>query len=243
MTPRPPDAWVRVTLRVFADTLDAKDLARRFEALPTTKSVERLPGRDAISRTTWLREMAGNSAGSVAELLDVQLTFLERHRDTIAALPADAHVDLYLGLYASKRTTFSLPGPLVARLAAAAVPVVLDLYPPGSEELDEATPLEAPDRNSARAAWLSGGRRVIESGHPEEAPVDVHLEAVLDGAARKSLSGKDSRLVVSFASSSGHGVSVLMPEVLAKWGSSPPEFGVELLRPLPREPFVVRYAR
>jgi len=241
--PRPPEAWARVTLRVFSDSLDATDLARRFEALPTRRSVEKLPGRRSVSRTTWLRESGAESAAEVAGLVDTQLDFLERHVDTLAALPDDVHADLYLGLYASRRTTFALPGSVVSRLRGVGVPLVLDLYPPGSEDLAEHAPLEAPDRTSSRAAWLSGGRRVIESGHPEEAPLDVHLEAVLEGAARKSLSGAGSRLVVSFASSSGHGVFVLLPESLRHLPSTAPELGIELVRPLPREPLVVTFPR
>lgn len=231
---RPGDTWVRSTLRVFSDVLTPRELARRLEAVPNAvyervaEDGEPLPG-DA-PRTTWMRELASVEPGGLGELLATHADFLEQRAEPLAALGSKITGDLYCGLYTRARGAFTLPALLLWRLGALRWPVVLDLYPPGSERFTSDAPLESPDWRWSRAVLLEGRRLVRESRFHSEAPLDKHLGELV--AYEASLpKGSPRTLLARFTSASGHGLAVLSPELLAGFVERDLTLTIELVPP------------
>lgn len=223
--------WVRATLRVFSDTLSPRDLARRLEALPNAVYERNADAAEdsETPRTTWLRELASDASDGLARLVDAHARFLEERAAVLDELGSALEIDVYCGLYTASRGTFVLPAPLLARLGALRRPLVLDLYPPGSEQFSSDAPLESPDWRWSRAVLLEGRRLLRESRFASEAPLDKHIGAVM--AFESSLPEAPRRVVARFTSASGHGLAVLSPELLDHFAGRDVALDIELVPP------------
>jgi hypothetical protein len=230
---RPGETWVRSTLRIFSDELTPRALARALEAVPNAV-YERVDGEGRQlagggPRTTWMRELASAEPDGLAVLLGSHADFLEQRAASLAELREQITVDLYCGLYTRSRGAFVLPALLLWRLGALATPVVLDLYPPGSERFSSEAPLESPDWRWSRAVLLEGRRLLRESRFASEAPLEKHVGELLVFEAQ--LAKAPRRMLARFTSASGHGLAVLSSELLAGFVERDVTVTIELVPP------------
>jgi hypothetical protein len=122
-------------LRVTSETLLLPDLVARLGEPSHGFSIgdrvsRRLPESTRRRHTLWgLKSTAGRDRPLEEHIAELA-TFLEKHREALAAMPSDVEVDIFCGVFSGDDAQggFELDEQLLRRLAALEVAVVFDVY-------------------------------------------------------------------------------------------------------------------
>jgi hypothetical protein len=138
--------WSRASLRIFGDTLDPDMVGSvlGLEATPTHPKGELFgPGQTAVRRESgWLLQSPLSKRSGMIQHLKWLLDALEPQREVIQGLSRKYRIDFFCG-FASLHGQggFTLDSGTLSRVADPGVPLALDLYPPGIEEIGDDKPL------------------------------------------------------------------------------------------------------
>ena len=131
------EKWSSASLRIAGDTLRPDQITAALGIEPTRSGLkgERLSsGNDALRRTSfWLKASPLPDGSPLQDHLEWLLNLFEPKLQVLNLISKEHKCDLFCGFSSENgQGGACLGSDLMARLAGLGVPLVLDLYPPGT---------------------------------------------------------------------------------------------------------------
>jgi uncharacterized protein DUF4279 len=128
--------WSRATIRVISSTLDPQEIGEQLQLQSTRSHCKgdlRRPGRsEKWLSSLWSLDSPLDDQRTMTDHLTYLLDLLEPRKELVKELSQNARVELFCGFSSDNgQGGFELDTCTLCRLAAVAVPLALDLYPPG----------------------------------------------------------------------------------------------------------------